>query len=131
SVLRPSDDQVDTIQTVTTLRAAPLAASDAPEYEDEPLEFKVRDLVFTDYMVYNVDQGSLEGVVVSELSQGGLANIAGMQIGDVIQKVSGDDVTSVEEFQAALEEVRVDDPEEIVFFIWRFGKTMFLNVKTD
>ena len=129
SVLRPSETGVDTLRAIATLRAAPLAASDAPEYEDEDLEFKVRDIVFTDYMVYNVEQGTLEGVVVSELSQGGLANIAGMQIGDVIQKVDGVEVASVEDVESAMARVKSENPEELVFFIWRFGKTMFLNVK--
>lgn len=131
SVLRPTDNRIDTLMALATLRAAPLAASDAPEYEDKLLEFKARDLVFTDYMVYNVDQGSLDGVVVSELSQGGLATIAGMQIGDVIQQVDGQEVSSVEELEMALDNARQREPREIVFFIWRFNKTMFLNVKTN
>ena len=131
SVLRPTDTKVDTLQTLTHLRAAPLAASDAPEFEDEDLEFKARDLVFTDYMVYNVEQGSLTGVVVSELSQGGLATIGGLELGDVIQRVDGHEISSVEDLKAAMEDIKAQNPGEIVFFIWRFNKTLFLNIKTS
>ncbi len=131
SVYRPVEERVDTLRLLAELDAAPLAAADAPEYEDERLEFKVRDIVFSDYVMYNVQQGSLSGVVVTELKQGGLANIGGMQLGDVIQRVDGMDITAVDDLASAMEALQEQGSDEIIFFIWRFNKTMFVNVKTN
>jgi serine protease Do len=130
-VYRRSETQLDTLLLRTELAAAPMAASDADEFEFEPFEMTVRDLVFSDFLTYNIDQNSLEGVVVTELSQGGLANISGLRPGDVIQRVNDSAVGSVSEITFTLEEVEAAAPAEVVFFVWRFGQTMFVNVKTD
>jgi len=131
SVLRPTDDAIDTLRLLAVLEAAPLAASDAPEYENDHLEFKARDLVFADYLRYNVEQGGLQGAVVSELKQGGLAYMGGLQLGDIVQRVDGSDITSVDELAEAMTTLDAERPEEIIFFIWRSNKTLFVNVKTD
>lgn len=131
AILRPHDDQLDTLKLLATLAAAPLAAADAAEYENESLEFKVRDLVFADFLYYNVEQGSLTGVVIAEMKPGGLAYIGGLQPGDIIQRVDGQTITAVPVFESALEGIEQEKPLEVIFFVWRFNKTMFVNVKTD
>jgi len=131
SVLRPFDDRLDTLLVSAVLEAAPLAASDAPEYEDMRLEFKARDLVFSDFQVFNVPQGSIQGVVVSEMREGGLANIYGLQIGDVIKGINGTPVVSVDDLASLMTGLDQQQPREVVFFIWRFGQTLFVNVKTS
>jgi S1-C subfamily serine protease len=131
AVLRPTGDLIDTLRILAVLEAAPMAASDAPEYESEHLEFKGRDLVFADFLRYNIEQGGLQGVVVSELKQGGLAYIGGLQLGDIIQRVDGSDITSVDELKESLIQLESQRPEEIIFFVWRSNKTLFVNVKTD
>lgn len=131
SVLRPEENTLDTLKLLAVLEAAPLAASDAPEYEDKDLEFKARDLVFADYLRYNVEQGTLKGVAVSELQQGGLAYIGGLQLGDIIQRVDGSEILSVEDLEASMKALEEQKPDEIIFFIWRSNKTLFVNVKTN
>lgn len=131
SVLRPSEDQVDTLMLLATLAAAPLAAADAAEHDDVNLEFKVRDLVFSDFLRYNVEQGSLEGVVVSEMKPGGLAFVGGLQLGDVIQRIDGRGITSIDDVAEAMKDIEQEQPPEVIFFVWRSNKTMFVNVKTD
>ena len=131
AIYRPMDEGLDSLTVLAVLEAAPLEASDAEEFESEDLEFKVRDLVFADYFVFGVEQGSLEGVVVSELKNGGLAYISGLQIGDVIQQIDGKGVASVGEAEDALNKISDSRPSEVVLFIWRFNKTLFVNLKTD
>jgi len=131
AIYRPADDGLDSLTVLAVLEAAPMEASDAEEDESEDLEFKVRDLVFADFFAFGVEQGSLNGVVVSELKNGGLAYISGLQIGDVIQQIDGREVTSVEDAQEALEQISETKPTEVVLFIWRFSKTLFVNLKTD
>jgi S1-C subfamily serine protease len=131
SVLRPTSDGVQTLKKVTELQKAPLAATDAPEYESKSLEFKVRNLVFADYLFYNLDEDELSGVAVSELKQGGLSAVGGLQIGDVIQRVGNVPVASVDDVEAAMKDVDEAKPSEVIFFVWRDNKTLFVNVKTD
>jgi serine protease Do len=130
SVLRPESEMIDTLSLTAVLGQAPLAATEADEYENEELEFKVRDLVFSDYMLNNVDAETFTGVVVSELEPGGLAYIAGLQIGDVVQKIGSHEVTSVGEAELSLEALLADNTDEVVFFVWRNNKTLFVNIKT-
>ena len=131
SVIRLKDDQTDTLQLLATLQTSPLAATDAPEYENKALELTVRDLVFADYLFYNLDSETFSGVVVSELKQGGLADLEGLMIGDVIQRIGNNVVTLVEEVEPIMEEIEERKPEEIIFFVWRNNKTLFVNVKTN
>jgi len=130
-VLRPNDSNAtDTLTILAVLDKAPLAPSDAAEYKDTLLEITVRDLVFADYMRLNQNEEKFQGVVVSELKRGGLAMIGGLQVGDVIQRIGNTDITSIDDAKEALETAEENNPREIIFFIWRDNKTMFVNVKT-
>jgi serine protease Do len=131
TVLRRSENVVDTLSLLATLEEAPLAAADAPLYEIKSLEFKVRNLVFADFMFFNLDPETFEGVVVSELKQGGLAFIGGLQLGDVIQRIGNHAVASVDDVKSVMDSVELDKPREVIFFVWRDQKTLFVNVKTD
>ena len=131
SIIRLENQVPDSLKILVTLEAAPISPVDAPEYEIEALEFKIRELVFLDYFSRNLDEETFSGVVVSELNQGGVAEVEGLQIGDVIQRIGSNDITSVDEFQQIIEEVITEQPFEIIFFVWRNNKTLFVNVKTD
>ena len=131
SVLRPGEGVVDSLVLLTQLDAAPLAASDADEAESESLEFKVRELVFSDYVHFNVEPDELAGVLVTELKQGGLAYVGGLHLGDVIQRVGGSPISSIDDFRLAMDGIEAEKPREVILFVWRFNKTMFVNVKTD
>ncbi|UCD62925.1 MAG: PDZ domain-containing protein [Candidatus Zixiibacteriota bacterium] len=131
SVIRLTESGVDTLTLLATLQTAPLAATDAPEYENRALEFKVRDLVFGDFVFYNLDSETFHGVVVSELKQGGLADLEGLEIGDIIQRIDDEPVYSIEDVRPIMDEFEQQQPPEVIFFVWRDKKTLFVNVKTD
>jgi len=131
AVLRPSGDRLDTLTALVVLDAAPLAASEAEEAESTALEFNVREMVFADYVAFDVNPGELSGVVVSELKEGGLAYVGGLRLGDVIQRIDNAEVASVNDFTRVLDELEQQKPREVILFIWRFNQTMFVNVKTD
>lgn len=131
SVLRPKDERVDTLKVLATLQNAPVTATNAPSYKNEALEFTVRKLVFGDFVRHNLEVGSLDGVVVSELREGGLAEIGGLQNGDIIQRIGDVPVASIEDAERAMKKIESEKPRELIFFIWRDNKTMFVNVKTD
>ena len=131
TVARPAGKEVSRLKLVAHLQKAPMDATDAPEYESESLEFKVRDLVFDDYMFYNEDPQTFKGVFVSELKQGGLAEIGGLSFGDVIQRIGSEDVEVSPDVRRILEGLEQQKSREVIFFVWRNNKTLFVNVKTD
>jgi serine protease Do len=130
-VLRPHDQSVDTLKILAKLEAAPLTALNAPSFECKELEFKVRNMVFGDFAANNIDVGSLSGVVVSELKQGGLSDVGGLEIGDIVQRIGSTTVVSVDDVKGAVGQILTTKPREVIFFLWRNNKTMFVNVKTD
>jgi S1-C subfamily serine protease len=113
------------------IELAPMAAADAPEYENKLLEFKVRDMVLSDYIVNNITDTTLTGVVVSSLKPGGLAMVGGLRLGDIVQKIGSTAISKVDDARGAMQNVEAQKPAEVVFFVWRDGKTMFVNIKTD
>ncbi|HVP07081.1 MAG TPA: PDZ domain-containing protein [Candidatus Acidoferrum sp.] len=131
SVLRPTDHATDTMKIAAKLEPAPMTATEAPVYEDKEFEFTVRDIVFSDYMARNIDVGSLNGVIVSGLKQGGMASVGGLEIGDVIQKIGDTTISSIKDAKLVMEKVTSQKPTEVIFFVWRDNKTMFVNIKTD
>ena len=131
SIIKRNDNSVDSSRVLATLEKTPMTATDSPEYENETLEFTTRDLVFSDYLYNNLDPDTFKGVVVSELKSGGIAEVEGLRYGDIIQRISDQEVQSVEEVEAVLDELLDKKVAEIIFFVWRNQKTLFVNVKTN
>ncbi len=130
SVLRPEGSSWKELSLSALLEAAPLAASDAPDYDIDGLEFKVRSLVFSDFMRLNQEPDNFTGVVVSEIKLGGPAEVGGLRIGDVIQKVGDTETRSLEDMIETMNRVELEKPSEVILFVWRQNKTMFINLKS-
>lgn len=130
-VLRRLDDSIDTLEIAVTLALAPLSPAEAAEYENTYFEIKTRDMVFADYNFYNLDRREFNGVVVKEVESGGWGAVGGIFPGDIIQSIGGQRVASVDDARKAFEKVENDKPEEVIFFVWRDNKTLFINIKTD
>jgi serine protease Do len=130
-VLRPIGNNLDTLNLTINLAAAPMAASDAADYEYLPYELTVRNLVFSDYVGFNVEQNSLSGVMVTAMQPGGLADISGLAPGDVLQRVNDQAVGSVEEFARVMTALDSGTRSEVVLLVWRFGQTVFVNVRAE
>lgn len=131
NIYRPGDKGIEELEISLILASTPLAARDADEYESESMELTVRDMVFSDYMINNLDEETFRGAVVSRLKQGGLANVGGLYIGDIIEKIGNEDVASSDDVRVILEKIQESRPREVIFFVWRDNKTMFVNVKTN
>ncbi len=131
TILKRDDSKVDTTKILATLEKTPMTATDSPEYENNDLEFKVRDLVFTDFLYNNLDAETFNGVVVSEIKPGGIAEIEGLRYGDIIQRISDHVINSVDGAETVMNELAEKKVDEIIFFVWRNQKTLFVNVKTD
>ena len=131
SVIRKNEEKLDSLTLIAILEDSPMTATDAPEYENKELEFKVREMVFADFLFNNLDDETFKGVVVSELKSGGLSQIQGLEIGDIIQRVGAATIENITDMEDVLTQAFEDKQEEIIFFVWRNQKTLFVNVKTE
>lgn len=130
-IFRRQNGFVDTFSVTATLTKAPLSPSEAPDFEDSNFEMKLRDMVFADYSFYNLDREKFKGVVVKEIENGGWASVGGIYPGDIIQSIDGNNVTDIEKSKKQLADIAETKPEEVIFFVWRNNKTLFINIKTD
>ncbi len=130
-ILRRTDGRVDTLALALNLAPAPITPSEAPDFKDDNFELKVRDMVFADYNLYNLDPAKFKGVVVKEVESGGWASVGGISPGDIIQSIGGEDIGSIEDARTIFEKLEEDKPKEVVFFVFRDNKTLFINIKTD
>jgi len=130
TVLRPADQTVDTLSISLVLDKAPVAAGDAPSYEDRRFDVTFRDLVFSDYNRRNLDPDKLKGVMVDKIETGGWADVGGLDPGDIVMKINDQTVTSVDETKAVFGRLEKEKGREVVFMVWRDNKTQFVNVKT-
>jgi len=129
-ILRRLNGRIDTLQTEVTLARAPISPAEAPEYEDTNFEITVRNMVFADYSVMNLEH-DFKGVVVKEVESGGWASVGGIYPGDIIQSIGGEKIESVDDAKMVFEKLAEDKPEEVVFFVYRDSKTLFVNIKTE
>ncbi len=74
---------------------------------------------------YDVDKG----VFIYSVEEGGAADKAGLQMGDVITKVGDTDITSMEDLTVAKKQYSAGDTT--VFTIYRQGQTQTVNVTWD
>ncbi len=131
TILRRLNGKIDSLDVEIILAQAPLSPAEADDYEDTNFEMKIRDMVFADYNIYNLDRGEFKGVVVKEVEPGGWSSVGGIQPGDIIQSIGNRKTYSVEDTEEILVELGEEKPVEVIFFIWRDNKTMFINIKTD
>ena len=130
-VLRRNNGSVDTLRLNVRLVSAPITPSEADDFEDKNFELKVRNMVFADYNIYNLDRNEFSGVVVKEVESGGWASVGGITPGDIIRSIGGQDIASIDDAERIFTELAEEKPKEVVFFIWRDNKTLFINIKTD
>lgn len=130
TVLRPSDQSVDTLALSLTLDKTPVAAGDAPSYENRSFDVTFRDLVFADYNRRNLDPEKLKGVIVDKIEAGGWADVGGLDPDDIVMKINDQAVSSVEETKGVFDKLEKEKGREVVFMVWRDNKTQFVNVKT-
>ncbi len=130
TVIRPGDEDTDTLRIPVTLGAMPTAPADAPKHEDSSFDMTVRDLVFVDFNARDLEPDEISGVVVDKIEPGGWAAVDGLRPGDIILKINDREIGSVDDARAALAEVEQNKDRKAVFMVWRLNKTQFVNVKT-
>ena len=101
------------------LGTRPRSAQEAGEYEDPYFGLTVREITTDVRIALNLPE-NVQGVIVRRVKSGSAAQLGKMRPGVVVLRVAEYPVTSIEEFQAAVEKVAAAKPSEVVVF-GRFG----------
>ncbi len=96
----------------------------APEVA-EKLGIEVEEL--TEDLARRLGYTGQEGVVVSDVKYGSLAQLAGLKRGDLIQEINRKKVSSLDDYRRVLG--RVKKGESILFLVRRGENTLFVAVK--
>ncbi len=111
------------------LDEAPKTAWTVEEEEDEGLGLTVREITMDDILGQNLD-GTVRGVVVSEMERAGAAHLSGLQTGDIIQAVDRRPVTDLASWRGEADRVRQDKQEAILLLVQRQTETLFVRLRT-
>jgi serine protease Do len=110
-----------------TLAVAPLLPREMARYDDHDFEFRARDLASADRQLPHT--GSVAGVLVDSVAEGGWTALAGVRSGDIIMAIDGRAVTNVRDLAANLRELAGKREPAVVFFVQRGARTLFLECR--
>ncbi len=94
------------------------------------LEFGVREIMPADRMENDLLPDG-QGVLVSEVTEGGLANLAGLELNDVVLAVDDQPVEKVEGFKAVMKRVLAEHPRFVKIFLRRGYRTHFVFIEPE
>jgi serine protease Do len=112
------------------LQETPRPSSEADNARDKELEYSVRDLVFQDRVRLRWSP-ERTGVVVTEVTGGGFASMAGLRGGDVLGRINTTEITDLESFKAAVKALHQAKPDVVQLFVHRGFRTHFVVIEPD
>jgi len=108
----------------------PKGADLAGKAQQPELEFAVREIVAADRMEgEQLVEG--KGVLVSEVIEGGMASLAGLEIDDVVLAVNDQPVDGIATFKSAMQGVVAERPRFVKLFLRRGYKTHFVFIEPE
>lgn len=126
SVLRNGEE----MSIDVTLEETPETAVDTKKAKDEVLEYQVREVTYMD-RVDNHWPSDIEGLMVADVVNGGWANVAGLQVDDLLLSIEGEDVHTIAAFKKMVERIAKEKPRRVEFFVRRDRSTRFVFVEPE
>jgi serine protease Do len=116
------------IEIEAELEAKPAEPTDADRIRQDELGFAVRELSFYD-RVGGGHQPMGEGMMVVEVTPGGWAQVAGLEIGDLLMEIDGRPVPDAARFGAVVAEALAARPAVVRLFVQRGPRTHFVFIE--
>jgi S1-C subfamily serine protease len=116
-----------TVEVPVVLEVQPKPPAEMPLWEDERLEFEVRDLAFDDRTRLQLAP-SASGVLVSTTARAGWAELAGLRGDDLVIAADGVPVANVEELRKARSEAVKAGRRWWVLQVERRRQTLFIEI---
>ena len=123
-ILRDGESLV--IRVVLTER--PVSAKDAEEFVDDTFGLTVRELTTDVRILLNLSDDT-QGVIVRRIKSGSWAHLAGMRPGVIILRFGEYPVSSIEDFESAVNKVKEEKPAEVPVFCRVGARTGFFRLQ--
>ena len=108
----------------------PAERNESDSADSEVLEFAVRDQTYMDGITTRWPDDS-EGVVVTEVTGGGWASLAGLRQGDLVVSINDELVPDTEAFTAAIDSIESTRPDIVKIFVVRAYRTTFVFLEPE
>lgn len=105
----------EAVELNITLGTRPRSARDAQEFEDETLGVTVREITTDVRIALNLAE-DVQGVIVRRVKSGSVAQVAKMSPGVIIMAIGDTRITSLADYQAAVDTLRDLRPAEVPVF---------------
>lgn len=120
----------ETLDIEVALEPTQFGPSEARRSENKDFEMTVRNITFFDRDDNQWDK-SVKGVIVEQVEQGGWAGMGGIRPGDLIQRINDYNVESRTSYRRAMENIKKEKPERVVFLVLRGIQTRFQFVEPE
>jgi len=118
------------LQIAVVLEPTPASATDVKSARQEEFDFAVREVTLTD-RADNHWSRDQTGLVVADVTFGGWADIAGLQLDDLLLTVDGRQVNSVDQFKQIMKSVLSKHRRVVTLFVRRKDLTQFVFIEPD
>ncbi len=122
--------QGEVLKIPATLEKTRTTPAEARRDSNGAFGLSVREITFFDRDARRWDQ-DVQGVVVTDADGAGWAGIAGIQPGDLIQRIGDQAVTDLDTYRSAMARLATEQPARIVFVVLRGPRTGFQYVEPD
>ena len=112
------------------LEASPDSAAEQKSITQKELEFSVRQISDLDRFERHLAP-TQQGLLVTDTTQGAYANIAGLQVDDLIVSINGVAMTSTADLKAAMDRAEKTHPRSIEVYVRRDASTQFVFITPD
>ncbi|MGC9053258.1 MAG: PDZ domain-containing protein, partial [Candidatus Hydrogenedens sp.] len=124
SIIRENEVKQIPIQLIKE----PISRNMVEKYQDEWLEFTVRDICFYDRVDMNLKE-DVKGVFIEQVISGGWASIAKLEQGDIILSLQNDPIENIKDFKEKLNTIKQQNKNNFVFEIQRGIQKYFVKMK--
>lgn len=112
------------------IEARPRSADEARTTRQRELEFGVRDVTFLDRIERHWTREQA-GVIVTDVTPGGWAQMGGLEPTDLLLTVAGREIVDVASFERVIAEVLVERPAVVPIFVRRGWRTHFVFLEPE
>lgn len=126
SILRDGRER----EIAVELESRPAASEDTRRARQEEFEFAVRELTQLDRSDRHW-QRDQDGVLVTDVTSGGWAHMAGLRIDDLVLSLNGTTVAGVADFERRMAELSRLHPATVEVFVRRGAGTHFLFIEPE
>jgi serine protease Do len=117
-------------EVAVPLERTRIGPDEALKETNKDFELSVRELTFFDRDDARLEE-STTGVIVESVERAGWAGLAGINYGDLIQRINQHEITDIHAFRRAMTEIAKDQPERVTFGVLRGNRTYFVFAEPE